>query len=183
MKQLTKLAAAITLGLALSAAHAATASNTFTVKIELTGTCDATAFTGNATSDIDFGTHVAQAADPNLSANNNGGTTLAVQCSKDLPFNVGLTPTNNNTAGAGIMAGDAGGTVAYELMQPTAGNAPANTAAWGNVVGTNTVARNGNGLATADAVKLPVTALVRGAGAINQPAGDYEDTVTATLTY
>ena len=181
----SKLAAAITLGLAFSAAHAATATNTFNVKITITGTCDAVAYAANATSDVDFGTQTAAATSAALQATNNAGTRLAVRCSKNLPVTLGLTPASA-TAGASTGAGSMSNgtdTIAYQLTQPTgAPLAPAYATPWGDIVGTNTLAVTGNGLAAADAVNVPVNATIA-ANSLNVSAGNYTEVVTATLTY
>ena len=177
----TKLAAAITLGLAFSAANAATVTTTtpFQVKITINDTCDATTFAAQTISDIDFGNRaVTDTATSAIYANNASGTTLSVTCNNAVTFNVGLTPSNANTGGAGVMANGAN-TIAYQLYQPTAGNAPATTVAWGNQVGTNTVDRTSTGVA----INLPVSAGIATGGLTGKVGGGYVDTVTATLTY
>ena len=185
----TQIATAIALGLALSTAAqaAGTATDTFNVKITITGTCDAAAFTANATGDVDFGSHVADAASAALTANNTG-TALAVLCSKNLPVTVGLTPSNANTTGAGVMSNGTD-TIAYQLTQPTGGPAGPFTAAYATVwgadalgAGVNSLAVTGNGLAAGNAVLIPVGATVA-ANSLNVSAGNYTDAVTATLTY
>ncbi len=177
----TKLAAAITLGLAFSAANAATVTTTtpFQVRITINDTCNATTFAAQAISNIDFGNRaVTDTATSAIYANNASGTTLSVTCNNAVTFNVGLTPSNANTGGAGVMANGAN-TIAYQLYQPTAANAPDTTVNWGNVLGTNTVSRTSTGVA----INLPVSAGIATGGLAGKVGGAYTDTVTATLTY
>ncbi len=185
----TKLAAAATLALAAFAAQALPTSvgtNTFLVKIQITGTCLAGSFDGTAVGDIDFGTEVASATATDL-ADNSAGTTLQVLCSKNLPVEIALTPSNANAAGAGIMTGALASpqTIAYTLRKPNTTAIPfvagtAASAAWGS--GTNALSFKGNGLALANALTVPVAASIA-APALNVQEDSYEDTVTATLSY
>ena len=180
----TKLAAAITLALAVSAAQAATATNTFNVKITISGTCNATAFNGITVSDVVFAPQVAAVTTPALQATNNAGTKLAVSCSKNLPVTVGLTPSNANTSGAGTMVGTLpADTIAYQLRQPDATAAPTYTPAytvnWGNT-GAGLLSVTGTGLA--NTITIPVQATIA-ANLLDVAAGAYTDLVTATLTY
>ena len=74
-------------------------------------------------------------------------------------------------------------TIAYQLTQPTgAPLAPAYATPWGDIAGTNTLAVTGNGLASTDAVNVPVNATIA-ANSLNVSAGNYTEVVTATLTY
>ncbi len=190
----TKLAAAATLALAAFAVQAlptASGSTTFKVKITITGTCDATAFNAVVSpgSDINFGTHPASLTTA-LTASNTVASSLDVRCSKNLPFEVALTPGNLNTAGAGVMLGTGTNTntIAYQLRQPTVGVYPAfvagtaTSAVWGNVTAVNAFTALGNGLAVANKINLPVAANIA-APALDVQADAYIDTVTATLSY
>ena len=175
----TKLAAAITLALAVSAAQAATATNNFNVKITITGTCTASVFNGNTVSDVDFGTETARTISSQLTATNDAGTRLAVACSKNLPFAIGLLPANADVNGAGSMSNGTD-TIAYQLRQPTAAFAPAYTVDWGNTAGTNDFASTGTGLA--NTLNIPVQATIA-ANLLDVSDGVYTESVTATLTY
>ena len=179
----TKLAAAITLGLAFSAANAATVTTTtpFQVRITINDTCNATTFAAQAISDIDFGNRaVTDTATSAIYANNASGTTLSVTCNTGVAFDVGLTPSNTNTAGAGVMVNTPPtDSINYQLYQPSATNAPDTTVNWGNVLGTNTVSRTSTGVA----INLPVSAGIATGGLAGKVGGAYADTVTATLTY
>ena len=187
----TKLAAAMTLALAFSAAQAATPiDNSFKVKIKITGTCIAGTYTGNATSDVDFGTEAASTTTAKT-ATNNAGTKLAVLCSKNLPLDIAMTPTGAalNSSGAGTMKSITPltntATIAYQLLQPTSSTVftPAYTKNWGNESGVNTFGFVGAGLdAATQTIRIPVQASIA-APAMNVEADDYIDTVVATLTY
>ena len=175
----SKLAAAITLGLAFSAANAAVANTTFVVKIAITGTCNVTTFTPvNAARDVDFGTQVASATNAALQATNDAATKLSVSCSKNHPVTLGLTPSNANATGAGSMSNGTD-TIAYQLRKPTAAFAPAYTVNWGTT-GADAFAFQGAGLTTP--TLIPVQATIA-ANTLDVSAGNYTDTVTATLTY
>jgi spore coat protein U-like protein len=185
----TKLAAAITLGLAFSAAHAVSPeTKNFNVKITITGTCAATEEFKNATvADIDFGS-VPSANNAAEVLQNNGTTnTLTVQCTSGSSFNVGLKPasaTSGASTGLGSMVSGPN-TIAYQLKKPTLTGSTyaAGTAAsanWGDQAGTSELAVTGQGMTTA--IKLPVTAVIP-VSALNVPVGNYSEQVTATLTY
>lgn len=175
----TKLAAAITLGLAFSAANAASVTDTFQVTITINDTCNAVTFAGQSISDVAFGNRATTETDGGaIYANNASGTNLSVTCNNGVNFNVGLTPSNANTGGAGTMVNGAN-TIAYQLYQPDASNAAATTTNWGNIIGTNTVARTSTGAAIA----LPVSAGIATGGLSGKAGGNYADTVTATLTF
>lgn len=184
----TKLAAAITLGLAFSAAHAASPeTKNFNVKITITGTCAANVFANATVNDIDFGS-VPSANNAAEVLQDNGTTnTLTVQCTSGSSFNVGLKPASA-TAGASTGLGSmvsGPNTIAYQLKKPTLTGSTyaAGTAAsanWGDQAGTSELAVTGQGMTTA--IKLPVTAVIP-VSALNVPVGNYSEQVTATLTY
>ena len=191
----TKLAAAITLGLALStAAHAATQTSSFNVKIKITGTCAANSFPNAAlptASDVSFGSVPSATGAVSLTANNSAAVSqLTVQCTKGTNVTVALSPSNSNASGAGVMGTlPAGDTIAYQLVQPTPSGTPVTYAAgaiggaaWGsNPASILTV--TGQGMAAVNAIKLPVAATITTNNALDVAAGDYNDVVTATLTY
>jgi hypothetical protein len=210
----TKLAAAITLGLAISAANAATSTANFNVTIKITGTCNALASNSGqpavittdtpviAGADIDFGTYVAATTHAAIDGSSTGALTtgLAVQCSKNTPYTLGLAPTNvASTVGLGTMNGITAGnsdTITYQLFQPTiTGTGLAATVAntksanvWGSDStggipgpGGNVLRFTGKGLGAAATV-FPVFATVP-ANAIDKFVDRYQDRVTATLTY
>ena len=189
----SKLAAAITLGLAFSAAHAATQTSQFNVKINITGTCAANTFPDAplpAASDVDFGSVPSAAGAPSLIASNSGATTgLTVQCSKGHSALVTLQPSNANASGAGVMSRVLGGTdtIPYQLVQPTPSGTPVTYtaggiggAAWGNNPA-STLTVIGQGMTTA--IKLPVAATITTNNALDVEIGAYSDLVTATMSY
>ena len=104
-------------------------------------------------------------------------TTLDVQCTRTTPYNIALTPSNGNTTGAGAMLKGAD-QVAYQLRQgPAIGDAP-----WGSA-GLKAPGGAGNtvqGTGTGSVQPYSVYATVPSTDA---PAGNYIDTVTATVNY
>ena len=189
----TKLAAAITLGLAFSAAHAATQNSSFNVKITIDGTCAANTFSNGPVPgayDVDFLNVPAATGPVSLTANNSGAATgLTVQCSKGHSALVTLQPSNANASGAGVMSRVLGGTdtIPYQLVQPTPAGSPVaytaggiGGAAWGNNPA-STLTVIGQGMTTA--IKLPVAATITTNNALDVEIGAYSDLVTATMSY
>ncbi|AMJ55756.1 MULTISPECIES: spore coat U domain-containing protein [Stenotrophomonas] len=151
------------------AAHAATDTTQFQVKITITESCDV--HTVNA-SDIDFGTHVRSTGATPI--DNQGA--LQLNCSRGTPYQIALDPglnASSPTAAADNrrMTNADGGLVPYGLYRDAA-----RTQFWGRVLGTNTVAGTG----TAAQQSIPVYGRV---ASTDVPAGVYLDTVTATVTY
>ncbi len=192
-----------------NAAMAETKEGHFNVHLKLTGTCEV--LTTNSASngakitaedpslagaDIDFDTHVASANAAAITKNNVGGmgTGLNISCSKNTPFSVALEPQNVPTDnGKGTMKGITTGntdSIAYELFQPqvTRGTSAIDfTVAetitqtpWGT--GTNALSLAGKGLASGEAIKLPVFATVP-SNELNKFVDTYQDRVKVTLTY
>ena len=148
--------------------QAAETSATFQVKIKIVESCD---ITTTKPTDIDFGQHTRATAAVNLTQTG----TITVNCSAGTPYQIGLNGGIHSTgdaaapiAGQRRMAG-ASSFVAYDLYQD------AGTTFWGNTAG-NRVGDTGTGAAQAHTVTGKVTS-------INVPAGDYVDTVTATVVY
>ena len=153
--------------LAMEAVHltatpvlAATATTTFQVTATVQATCLISA------TNLSFGTYTGVVA--------TSTSTITVTCTNTSPYNVGL---NAGTAsGATVttrkMSGPGGALLSYALYQDAA-----HTTNWGNTVGTDTVARTGNG----NAQSLTVYGQVA-AGQYVTP-GAYADTITATITY
>lgn len=152
-----------------SAAHANTATGTFDVLIDIEATCSVTAGTA---SDIDLGTQTSDAT--NLS----GSSTFSVNCSKTVPYFIGLAPSNGATDGAGVMspAGSSTDTVPYQLRQASGSSGTI----WGNTATTTTV---GNGVAgTGNGADQDHTVYVTVPSA-NYAPDSYSDTVTITVNY
>ncbi|MDO5691470.1 MAG: spore coat U domain-containing protein [Pseudomonadota bacterium] len=189
-KTLVSVAVALFVGMPMLAS-ADTATGEFNVTIKITATCAVDTGSGQAGkitsdtytvggADLDFGSHTS-AETANVDATGSAGATGGIQvtCTKGHAYNIGLTPSNNNTAGAGSMAAlQLGGitntdTVAYQLYQDSARGQ-----VWGDDVGTNTVLASGTGAAQ----KYPVYGRVPG-GELNKMADRYADRVTVTVTY
>lgn len=145
---------------AMSGANAAI-SDTFGITLNVASACDITA--GSAV-DIDLGT-----ADNTVktAANN-----IEVFCSTGSAYQLALTPSNADTDGLGILTGP-GTPIGYKLTQ-TAGNA-----AWGNIVGTNTLDSVGTGAYSAQSHGVTVTTT----SSTDVAIGQYSDTVTIDLTF
>lgn len=158
--------ATITLALfgAISGTQAATDSTSFNVKLTVTSTCDIS--TVPAT-DIEFGSH------SSTSTNLDTTGALTVNCTNGTPYTIGLNDGIHDSSGVRRMAGqDANNTgvyVPYQLYTDSG-----RTAVWNS--DTSTYGGTGSGSNQA------VTIYARVASA-NFTAGDYLDTVTATITY
>jgi spore coat protein U-like protein len=101
-------------------------------------------------------------------------TTISVGCSGNTPYNVGL---NQGTwGGASVttreMTGPGGAGLGYALYRNSGYSAN-----WGNTVGTDTAAGNGNNAIQS----LTVYGLIPAGQSV--PMGSYTDTIIATLTY
>ncbi|KQW59599.1 spore coat U domain-containing protein [Variovorax sp. Root411] len=170
MKKPSYLLAAILALTATSAVLAATspATATFQVLITVAKACSVTA---GSTSNINFGTVDSTATA--LSATNN----ISVTCSKSTPYNIGLLPSNNNTAGAGVMSPLVAGpdTVAYQLRSVSATGS-----VWGSTATDIAVGNGVAGTGTGAAQTIPVFATVASA---NVTPGAYADTVTVQVNY
>lgn len=104
-------------------------------------------------------------------------STISVNCTRTTPFNIGLN------AGIG-----SGATVSNRIM--TSGTHTLNyslyqdaghSLAWGNTVGTNTLAGTGGGLTSGTAITKTVYGQIPNQP--NTPPGNYADTVTVTVSY
>jgi len=159
------LAAALASMSGAARAQSQTVTDTFQVRISVQGTCLVL-----STTDIDFGTQVSTTG----SFSQTG--TIRVQCTRDLPFTLGLnggSTTGDVNARAMVNAG--GVQIPYTLRRGAAAGS-----IWGND-SSNWYAGTGLGLGSAFEIALTVYATATLAG--NEPAGAYADTVTATLTY
>ena len=105
-----------------------------------------------------------------------GANLINVTCSKDVPYNIGLSPSNGNENGLGVMKNSAkNATVTYQLQSDASGTV------WGNkdVTSTNVgngVTRIGTGLAKGETVFATV------ANTDVKP-DTYSDTVTVHVNY
>jgi spore coat protein U-like protein len=169
----TLLAAAVSAvaGLSLNAS-ANTATGTFKVTLAIQSGCTVTTTAG---SNITLGPVMAGTATTMQSG------VFAVACSNGTAFTVGLAPSNNNTAGAGVLKGAIAGnnaTIAYQLYQDAGG-----TTIWGN---TAAVGNQGNGESgTGAGVATPVnfTVYANATGSTDVAQDNYSDTVTITANF
>ncbi|WP_127957552.1 spore coat U domain-containing protein [Serratia microhaemolytica] len=167
--RLTKLAIATFFAsgalLVTGSAHAAQLNNSFNVKLRIVESCTI----DRTIDDIDFGL-----VNSNTTGNLDQQTALEISCNNQSGYTVALKPSNNNTAGAGVMDARGNGhndTVAYSLYQD-----PSRTLAWGSVSGTNTLSETGN-------KSIPVYARVTQADYAGKQAGNYNDVVSVVVTY
>lgn len=144
-------------------AAAQTATDSFTVQIQITSECLI-----NSASTLDFG------ASGVLSAAVAATSEIIVQCTSGTTYNVGLNAGlgAGATVAARLMTGPASATVTYSLYTDVA-----HTDVWGNTIGTDTVSGTGTGAAQTYTVYGQVPAQSTPA------AGTYSDTVTVTVTY
>ena len=153
---------------AAGSASAATTTTTFPVTATVATNCLVSA------SALAFGTYTQG------NGNVNQTSTVSVNCSLGTTFNVGLnagaTPAATVTTRKMLNGANQ---LAYTLFSDTG-----RTTNWGNTVGTDTVARTGNGFGVGNVVALTVYGQVPD-NAANQvlPAGNYTDTVTVTVTF
>lgn len=152
-------------------ASAATATNTFNVKMTVASIC------AIKTAPVDINLGPVFAGDAVVA----GSTNIVVNCSKGTTYNVGLTPFSGSTAGLGSMIGPAPSTpIPYQLHQTTATGS-----IWGNVVSTNTMSGTGLGMGNVPAQQTTFTAFATvAAGATDAVTlGAYTEQVTVTVTY
>lgn len=153
-------AGVLALGLASTAANAATATSNMAVTAQVVATCVINA------NPLAFGNYTG--------AVNNAATTLSVTCTNTTPYTIGLNPgiatgatvSNRSMQNGAILLG-------YKITQDSA-----HATNWGNTPGTDTPA-SANGTGSAQTInvygQIP-------AGQYVTP-GSYSDTVTATLNY
>ncbi|OOG53899.1 hypothetical protein B0E47_11920 [Rhodanobacter sp. B05] len=169
----TLLAAAmIAFGGFAMTATAGVATGTFKVSLQVNAACAVNTAGSNIT----------------LAPVNAGATTailpgtFTVNCSNKTPFFVGLAPSNNNTAGAGTLAGTSGNlaTIAYALYQDVGAATP-----WGNTATSsskgNGESGTGGGMAAGKAVSF--TAYANATGTTDVQPDTYSDTVTISVNF
>jgi len=144
------------------AANAATANTTMPVTMTITAGCTVAA------------TSVAFGSQSVLASNTAASGTLSVTCTNTTPYNVGLDAGSGVGATVAVrkMTGPASAIINYGLFQNAA-----LTTAFGNTVGTNTVAGTGIGTSQTITVYGQVPAQ-------SSPApGSYADVVNVTITF
>lgn len=161
------IAAFLSLG-GVQTADAATATGNFQVRITITESCS---FSTAGASDLDFGDKARASAGDVADQGS-----LVVNCTQGTPYNIGL----NQGTGAGAttsnrkMTSAGGDTVGYSLYRDGA-----LTQNWGDTVGVDTQPGTGTG----SDQTVPVYGRVLGGSNVNVPAGQYSDTIVATITY
>lgn len=144
------------------AAYADDDTDTFTVGATVLATCDVTA------NDLAFGNY-----DPIAASNLDGATTLSITCTNGTAYNVSL----NLGVGAGATTAtrymvNGANTLGYTLYRNSL-----RTQLWGETIGSNTL----SGVGTGSAATIDVYGRVPMQQAA--PGGDYEDTITVTVTW
>ena len=167
----TLLAAAVIAfgGIALNAS-ATTVTGQFTVSLKVNSTCIVNT---SGSSNITLGPVIAGATTTVQSG------AFSVNCSNKTPFTVGLAPSNNNTAGAGVLTAPSGGTIAYQLYSD------AGTTTWGNTaaVGSTGNGKSGTGAGMASAKAVAFTAYANATGSTDVQPDTYSDTVTINVNF
>lgn len=142
------------------------ATDDFQVSINVEGSCLVPVAT-----DITFGSVTAGAGQRTQVGE------IRFQCSKDLPFTVGLDggTTSNNVNARAMRHGASEASIPYTLRHDSAGGT-----LWTDE-GAGLYSGNGLGLGAGNEIVLRVHAEATLSG--NEPAGAYSDTVMVTLTY
>lgn len=170
------VAVLVGMGVALSSmkVYAATDTTQFDVTISIQPSCNISTG-GNGVSPLAFGSH------DSFQSNVVGQTTLSVTCTTGADYDLGLdaglhasTPDDVNTRrmqGISTTPDNQADYVPYQLYQDSA-----RSAVWGNTIDTNTVPSTGTGAVQTHVIygQVPST---------NYTVGDYQDTVTATVTF
>jgi spore coat protein U-like protein len=154
------VATALATGISPLPVSAATSTATFQVSANVPAVCLISA------TNLAFGAYTGAVA--------NATSTVSVTCTNATPYTVGLDAGTSTgaTVSTRKMTGPRGALLAYSLSRDSA-----RSLNWGNTVGTDTQSGSGNG----NAQNLTVFGQV----AANQfvAAGNYTDTITATITY
>lgn len=149
-----------------ASAQTQTEDTTFQVRVAIQGSCQIISAT-----DIDFG---AQRAAAGAVLSQTG--TIQVQCTKDLPFTLGLDGGTSGSPTARVMTNaTTGTTIPYTLSQDAGG-----TSNWGNSAPSW---YSGTGLGIGSEYTIGLTVYGKAVLAGNEPVGSYVDTITATVTY
>lgn len=166
LRPLAIAAIAFATGSAGSGVRAATATNTFNVRITITAACN---ITTTAPTDVNFGTQ------PSTATNVDNQGALNVNCTPLAPYTIALDNGQNGTDANSRKMSNGTSLVPYQLYR-----AATRTSAdvWGSTTGTGGNVFSGTG--TGVSVPIPVFGRVP---STNFAAGSYTDTITATITY
>lgn len=156
------------------AAHAATDTTTFDVTISITPSCNIST-AGNGAPTLAFGSH------DSFQTQVTGSTNLIVTCTNGAAYQLGLNEGLNAGAagdvntrrmiGVSTTPDNTADYVPYQLYQDAS-----YATVWGNTLDTNTKAATGTGAQATHTVygRVPST---------NYTVGNYQDTITATVTF
>ena len=146
-------------------ADAASKSTTFKVKIKITESCEFSTAAGDVTFD-----DRARSGNEAIAEGN-----LQVLCTPGTPYTIALNQGVNGTSVTDRKMKKAGGTdtIPYGLYTDAG-----RTQNWGNTTGT-THSDEGTGIPQ----NVPVFGKVEGGSSLNVSAGNYSDTIRATITY
>lgn len=157
----------LTFAAAATSAGAATDTTTFNVKIRITNTCDIHTV---AATDVDFGTVASTAT------NVDSDGRLTVNCTPGAAYTIALDNGENGTDVNSRAMKSGTNLVPYQLYTAAARGA-------GDVWGSTTGASGGNVLSGSGSGAAQVIPVYGRTPSANFPAGDYQDVVTATITY
>ena len=145
--------------------------SSFSVNALLIKSCTVTA---GAASNIQVGPASGVPAD---SVSSSGTNNIGVTCSAGTAYYIGLSPSNGNTAGAGVMSGTGGNTdkVPYQLRSVSTSGP-----VWGNTATATTVGNGVAGTGTGVAQSVSVFAVAPSADFMPD---NYTDVVTVTVNY
>ena len=127
-----------------------------------------------ATSDINLGSY--SAGTTNIAGNNSNA--IGVKCTNGAPYNIGLTPSNGNVEGTGVMSGTSGNPdkVLYQLRS----NTGLGGAIWGNTATSTSVGNGVTGTGTGAVQTQPVYVTVPN---VDFKPDNYSDRVTIKINY
>lgn len=148
----------------ISTAQADLTTSTFQVLLTITKACSVTS-----------GTPITFTPVASTSGRVTAHADISVNCSKDTPYTIGLSPSNDDLNGSGLLAGTLSTNndkVPYQLAKDTTGTV------WGSDVGTSSIIVSSKG--TGGPQPFTVYAVVANA---NFTADSYSDTVTVKLNY
>ena len=162
-------------GFVAVSANAADSSD-FQVTTTITAVCDVDA----SGASISF-TDIAAGSIGNDIGNQQSAGNISVKCSNDAPYIVNLTTAGNadSTTGEGVMIGELGDTITYQLSSDADGKVWGSTGALGEDAEGNGVAGIGVGVSTP--ILHPVYAKITSSTDVKQDT--YLDTITASIVY
>ena len=146
-------------------ANAVDLTDNFEVRITIQETCNVL-----TASDIDFGSTI-----PTAGGQVDQTGTISVNCTNGTDYTLSLSGGGSGDTAARRMVGPASTNISYQLYQDAA-----RSNVWGNTTGSQV---SGLGAGLGAAYQIDHTVYARATLVGNEPAGNYTDTVTATLTF